>query len=151
MIVSFISLIFMVNLSSKDSLSDKNILHQKFYYLFDILANLISAILFAAINIILRYLKDVNHVALSCLNSIFYFLASPLILLLYRTFINPNQYHYNFTLLEVLLLIGNGVFITGGNLFYYQSFKYDKAGRTSSLWFLAIVVGYIFDIIFFNY
>jgi uncharacterized membrane protein len=45
----------------------------------------------------------------------------------------------------------NGLMVTVAMNLYIKAFQLDKAGRASSLWFLAIVIEYTFDIIIFNY
>lgn len=93
MFVSFAGVVFIVYFSSHDDSKDRNSSHvSTFDYLLGIFANALSAAIFAVINVILRYLKDLNYVALSSLNGLFYMVTSPIILLVYRSFVNQNNF-----------------------------------------------------------
>jgi len=49
------------------------------------------------------------------------------------------------------MLIFNGILVTIAIQLYVKAFQLDKAGRTATLWFFAIVVGYAFDIVVYKY
>ena len=102
-------------------------------------------------NVIIRYFKDIDHIALNALYATSSFVVSLTTLVFYRQFVNPNGFNYHITGMQFLLLIGNGVLVTIAIQLYIKAFQLDKAGRSSSLWFLAIVVGYAFDIIVYKY
>jgi drug/metabolite transporter (DMT)-like permease len=115
------------------------------------LANTLSALFFAVNNVIIRYFKEIDYIALNALYATSSFVVSLTTLVFYRRFVNPNGFDYHITGMQLLLLIGNGVLVTIAIQFYVKAFQLDKAGRSSSLWFLAIVVGYAFDIIVYKY
>jgi len=58
---------------------------------------------------------------------------------------------YNFTLVEVILLLLTGVTRAFSMLFFIRAFQLDKAGRTAGLNFLLIIFGYLADISIFSY
>ncbi len=102
-------------------------------------------------NVIIRYFKDIDNIALNALYATSSFVVSMTALVVYRLFMNPNGFSYRITGIQLFLLIGNGVLVTIAIQLYIKAFQLDKAGRASSLWFLAIVVGYAFDITVYKY
>ena len=121
-----------------------------YLFILGVLANILSALLFAIVNVIIRALKNLNSVAVTALYSTCSFIISTVILIIYRSSVE-SEAAYNLTWYQGFLLIWNGLLVAVGCLLYVKAFALDKAGRASSLWFLAIVVGYIFDILIFNY
>jgi drug/metabolite transporter (DMT)-like permease len=120
-------------------------------YIFGILANSISAACFAGANIVVRSLKHIDTQVMSTLFNTMSFFIGLICLVVYRFFINPNQFNYNFTFYQIFLLVLNGFLVSTGGYLYFKAFHLDKAGRASSLWFLAIVVGYAFDMVLLGY
>lgn len=60
-----------------------------------ILANGLSAVIFAVSNVIIRALKDKHVVAVGALHSTVSAIISAIVLVIYRTIINPNGFNYN--------------------------------------------------------
>jgi drug/metabolite transporter (DMT)-like permease len=153
MMISFIGvmiiIMFSTNYTNQETYSGEKI--SGFNYLMGILANILSAVLFAVGNVIIRYLKDVDSISLNALYGTSSFFVSLMSLFIYRLFVNRNNFVYNLTGFQCFLLIGNGVLVTVAIQLYIKAFQLDKAGRAASLWFLAIVVGYIFDITVYKY
>lgn len=149
MFVSFGGVLFIILFSSKLAQASSDV--STIAYLLGILANAVSAGIFAVNNVIIRRLKHLNTVALAALHATTSLVISTVILLAYRLLINSNGFSYNFDTTQIVLMLGNGVVITVATQCYIKAFQLDKAGRASSLWFLAIVVGYAMDIAFFSY
>ena len=63
-------------------------------------------------NVIIRYFKDIDHVALNALYSTLSFVVSFTTLVFYRLFVIPNGFNYHITGFQLMLLIGNGVLVT---------------------------------------
>lgn len=116
-----------------------------------VLSNALCALFFAIINVIIRSLKDVHHSLVAVFQSTGNFLLSLVVLIIYRIFINPNNFDYQLTLTEICLLILSGLVRSFGMLFFIKAFQIDKAGRVAGLNFLQIIFGYTSDVIFFSY
>lgn len=121
-----------------------------YLYILGVLANVLSALFFAIVNVILRKLKHLNSLAINALYSTCSFLISSIALIIYRSSVEFEA-NYNLTLYQIFLLFWNGLLVSVGCLLYVKAFSLDKAGRLSSLWLLSIVVGYTFDVLIFNY
>jgi drug/metabolite transporter (DMT)-like permease len=115
---------------------------------------MVSAILFAIDNVLIRSLKDLDTVALNTLDATGNFFFALPTNIIYRLSFNSVGWSLlvsTITGFQIVLLLGNGLLITLSMYLYIKAFQLDKAGRASSLWFLSIVVGYAFDILIFNY
>ena len=110
MFVSFGGVLFIILFSSRIDQSQTN--HTTIAYLLGILANGLSAGIFAVNNVIIRRLKHLNTVALAAMHSTVSLFISTFLLIVYRTMIKPNNFEYNFTGFEVMLMLGNGIVIT---------------------------------------
>ena len=120
-------------------------------FIIGIICNAASALCFSIINVIVRALKDVHHSVVASFQSTGNFVLSLVVLLLYRTLINPNGFVYNFTIGEVVLLVLTGVCRSFSMLLFIRAFQLDKAGRTAGLNFLQIIFGYLADMTIFGY
>lgn len=152
MIVSFCGVLFIVIMSSiyKPALDIGDMVEGAPFVL-GVIANALSAIFFATCNVVMRSLRNVHHSLVSSFQSSSNFVLSLIGLLIYRLFINPNNFEYNFTAGEVILLMLTGVARTFSMLLVILAYQLDNAGRTASLNFLLIIFGYIQDTLFFGY
>jgi drug/metabolite transporter (DMT)-like permease len=145
MLVSFCTVVFIVNLSNeKQSKEGGN-------FILGVLANLGSAFFFSSIYIVVRSLKDVHHAIVAAIQTAANLLVSVVVLLVYRLVIDPNNFEYQLTWDVVLLMLLNGLMRSLSQFFFIIAFQLDKAGRAASLNFLQIIFGYCSDILFFGY
>ena len=154
MSVSFggVLLIIIMSASSKQSLSIGDVGDKgNSQFILGVLANATCALCFSIINVVVRSLKDVHHSIVACFQSTANFLLSLVGLVIYRVFFNPNNFEYDFTSLEIGLLMFTGVVRSLGMIFFVLAFQLDKAGRSASLNFLQVIFGYMFDMMFFGY
>ena len=76
------------------------------------MANTISALFFAVNNVIIRYFKNENNIAINAFYATTSFFVSLMSLIMYRVFVNPNGFNYNLSGNQIFLLLGNGVLVT---------------------------------------
>jgi len=110
MIVSFggVMLIIVISSYSKQSLSIGDISQGETTFFIGALFNVASAFSFALCNVVMRYLRSVHHSLVSSFQATSNFVFSLTGLLIYRLFINPNGFEYNFSAAEILLLLLTG-------------------------------------------
>ena len=147
MIVSFLGSLLIVFNSSKES---ANINQSGSLYLGCTLV-LISTIAQSTVYIILRYLKPVHHTIIGSFQIKGNLILSNLTFLIYRLWINPNNFSYDMTLTKFCLLFGNGAVMFLCQIWFIIAMQVDKASRAAGLTFTAIVMGYTMDVAIFDY
>jgi len=110
MVVSFcgVLIIVLMSSSSKPAL-DIGDMGKAAPFVMGVIANALSAISFATCNVVMRSLRNVHHSLVASFQSSSNFVFSLIGLLIYRLFINPNNFEYNFSASEVCLLMLTGV------------------------------------------
>lgn len=98
MLISFGGVLFIVSLRENQNDGTAIVQASAFVYLMGVLANSVSAAIFAVNNIIIRVLKHLDTIAFSAFHATISFLINLLVWLAYRTIINPNGFVFNFTL-----------------------------------------------------
>lgn len=73
------------------------------------------------------------------------------VLIFYRTIVNTDFDYSTLTSYQLFLIVLNGLIQALMQLCWIKALFVDKAGRVASLTFLGIVIGYIIDMIAFNY
>lgn len=110
MAVSFcgVLIIVLMSSSSKPAL-DIGDIGKAAPFVMGVIANALSAIIFAICSVVMRSLRNAHHSLVASTQSSTNFVLSLIGVLLYRLFINPNNFEYNFTASEVCLLLLTGV------------------------------------------
>lgn len=101
MCISFSAVLFIINYSSKQ---DGVINGRETNVLLGVCANAACAVMFACVNVVVRSLKEVHHSIVAAFQSTANFVLSVIVLLIYRLYINPNNFDYQFTPMVVSLL-----------------------------------------------
>ena len=143
MVVSFIGILLLVQISSEDGKEGSTTL--------GLLACILSSIFLSLVNVIMRKLRDVHYVVAAGFQSKGTLIASIVALLIYRLFFTENSFNYSIGWTEAFLLLINGIVNSFAQLSFVRAFQLAKAARVSSLQFSSIVFGYAGDMLFFSY
>ncbi|TNV77650.1 hypothetical protein FGO68_gene15314 [Halteria grandinella] len=151
MVVAFVGVLLMVALSSGTDGISHSSTHTTVEFALAVIANALSTTMISLVNVIIRSLKGLHYSVMAGFQAIVTFIASLVVLVFYRVFINTDYDYSTLTASDWFYLILNGLLQAIMQLLWIKSLHLDKAGRSASLIFLSIVMGYIADYLFFGY
>jgi drug/metabolite transporter (DMT)-like permease len=148
MVAAFSGVLITVGFSS---LPASKISYSSWEFFFALILNASSTVMTSLVNVIIRSLKGIHFSVAGGFQAACTFLASLLVLLFYRLFVNTDYDYSTLTLSDWGLLALNGTIMALMQLLWIKALFLDKAGRAASLTFLSIVMGYVADRLFFGY